>query len=61
MERGVYVAEFGNLMELAAIDDSGQPVRRVTVRRELYSERDLVEIEAWLNRVCPKSDALRLM
>jgi hypothetical protein len=61
MERGVYVMEFGGLTELVAIDHRGQPVRRLSVRTDLYREEDRREMEAWLDRVSQPAPALQLV
>lgn len=61
MERGVYLTVFGDLTELAAVDHAKRVVRRVTVRTDLYTERELVDMEAWLDRLTPRPAALRLV
>lgn len=53
MERGVYVAEFGGLKEVAAVDQSGRVIRRTVVMVELFTDRDLNEMRVWLERVDP--------
>jgi len=60
MERDVYVTEFGGFTELAAVDHDGHLVRRLLVRTDLYRERDLEEMRAFLERVSPRA-VLRLV
>lgn len=53
MERGVYLTEFGGLTEINAVDQDGNLVRRLIVRTDLYRDRDLEEMRAFLDRLSP--------
>ena len=49
---------------MAAVDERGQILKRVSVRTEFYTARDLEDLRAWLERVRPSVSprvALRLV
>ena len=63
MERGVYVAEFGEVTEIAAVDRDGRVLKRVSVRSDLYEDGEADALVRWLDQAVPRRDGpnLRLM